>query len=48
MTRLYGPSQTSPDANISSSCHDNERTTCKEEEQEKSAGPKKNSLSKGV
>ncbi|KAI3358553.1 hypothetical protein L3Q82_014967, partial [Scortum barcoo] len=38
--------QPSPDANISSSCHDNERTSCKEEEQEKSADPKKHSLSK--
>ncbi|XP_069371959.1 cAMP-regulated phosphoprotein 21 isoform X2 [Paralichthys olivaceus] len=38
--------QESPDTNISSSCHDNERTSCKEEEQEKSADPKKHSLSK--
>ncbi|XP_029299185.1 LOW QUALITY PROTEIN: cAMP-regulated phosphoprotein 21 [Cottoperca gobio] len=36
----------SPDANILSSCHDNERTSCKEEEQEHSADPKKHSLSK--
>ncbi|KAM7373129.1 hypothetical protein PAMP_008009 [Pampus punctatissimus] len=39
-------SQASPDANISSSCHDNERTCCKEEEQEKSTDPKKHPLSK--
>ncbi|XP_070703211.1 cAMP-regulated phosphoprotein 21 isoform X2 [Pempheris klunzingeri] len=37
---------TSQDANISSSCHDNERTSCKEEEQEKTTEPKKHSLSK--
>ncbi|XP_070840307.1 cAMP-regulated phosphoprotein 21 isoform X2 [Chaetodon trifascialis] len=38
--------QASPDANISSSCHDNKMTSCKEEEQEKSTDPKKHSLSK--
>ncbi|CAB1455370.1 unnamed protein product [Pleuronectes platessa] len=38
--------QESPDTNISSSCQDNERTSCNEEEQEKSADPKKHSLSK--
>ncbi|XP_042292654.1 cAMP-regulated phosphoprotein 21 isoform X1 [Thunnus albacares] len=42
----YEDSQASPDAIISSSCHDNERTSCKEEEQEKSTDPKKHSLSK--
>ncbi|XP_029022865.1 cAMP-regulated phosphoprotein 21 isoform X3 [Betta splendens] len=39
-------SQASPDTSISSSCHDNERTSCKEEEQEKSTDPKKQALSK--
>ncbi|XP_035476377.2 cAMP-regulated phosphoprotein 21 [Scophthalmus maximus] len=38
--------QASPDTNISSSCHDNEGTSCKEEEQERSTDPKKQSLSK--
>ncbi|XP_018553050.1 cAMP-regulated phosphoprotein 21 isoform X3 [Lates calcarifer] len=38
--------QASPDTNISSSCLDNERTSCKEEEQERSTDPKKHSLSK--
>ncbi|XP_076610117.1 cAMP-regulated phosphoprotein 21 isoform X2 [Chaetodon auriga] len=38
--------QASPDANISSSCHDNKITSCKEDEQEKSTDPKKHSLSK--
>lgn len=42
----FEETQASPDANISSSCHDNERTSCKEEEQEKSSDPKKHSLSK--
>ncbi|GLD69550.1 cAMP-regulated phosphoprotein 21 isoform X1, partial [Lates japonicus] len=37
---------TSPDTNISSSSLDNERTSCKEEEQERSTDPKKHSLSK--
>uniref|UniRef100_A0A1A8HSH0 Cyclic AMP-regulated phosphoprotein, 21 n=1 Tax=Nothobranchius kuhntae TaxID=321403 RepID=A0A1A8HSH0_NOTKU len=38
--------QASPDANISSSCHDNKRASCEEEEQETSTDPKKLSLSK--
>ncbi|XP_023268111.1 cAMP-regulated phosphoprotein 21 isoform X1 [Seriola lalandi dorsalis] len=38
--------QAYPDTNISSSCNDNERTSCKEEEQERSTDPKKHSLSK--
>ncbi|KAM9340436.1 cAMP-regulated phosphoprotein 21 isoform 2-T2 [Symphorus nematophorus] len=38
--------ETQADADISSSCHDNERTSSKEEEQEKSTDPKKPSLSK--
>nr|XP_040043767.1 cAMP-regulated phosphoprotein 21 [Gasterosteus aculeatus aculeatus]XP_040043768.1 cAMP-regulated phosphoprotein 21 [Gasterosteus aculeatus aculeatus] len=38
--------QASPDTNIASSCHDNEITSCNEEEQENSTDPKKNSLSK--
>ncbi|KAG7244969.1 hypothetical protein INR49_023535, partial [Caranx melampygus] len=38
--------QATPDTNISSSCHDNERTSCKAEEQERSPDPKKPSLSK--
>lgn len=42
----FEETQASPDTNISSSCHDNERTSCKEEDQEKSADPKKPSLSK--
>ncbi|XP_049891241.1 cAMP-regulated phosphoprotein 21 isoform X1 [Epinephelus moara] len=42
----FEATQASPDANISSSCHDNERTPCKEEDQENSADPKKHSLSK--
>ncbi|XP_035537005.1 cAMP-regulated phosphoprotein 21 isoform X3 [Morone saxatilis] len=42
----FEETQASPDANISSSCHDNEITSCKEEEQEKSTDPKKHSLSK--
>ncbi|XP_030596789.1 cAMP-regulated phosphoprotein 21 isoform X2 [Archocentrus centrarchus] len=42
----FEETQASPDANISLSCHDNERTSCKEEEQEKSTDPKKPSLSK--
>nr|XP_046273395.1 cAMP-regulated phosphoprotein 21 isoform X2 [Scatophagus argus] len=42
----FEETQASPDTNISSSCHDNERTSCKEEEQEKSTDPKKHSLSK--
>ncbi|XP_075995614.1 cAMP-regulated phosphoprotein 21 isoform X2 [Genypterus blacodes] len=39
-------SQASVQANGSSSCHDNERTSCKEEEFEKSRDPKKTSLPK--
>ncbi|XP_037650791.1 cAMP-regulated phosphoprotein 21 isoform X1 [Sebastes umbrosus] len=42
----FEETQTSPDANITSSCHDNERTSCKEEEPENSTDPKKHSLSK--
>ncbi|XP_044027631.1 cAMP-regulated phosphoprotein 21 isoform X2 [Siniperca chuatsi] len=42
----FEDTQASPEANISSSCHDNEITSCKEEEQEKSTDPKKHSLSK--
>ncbi|KAM6974074.1 cAMP-regulated phosphoprotein 21 isoform 2-T2 [Tautogolabrus adspersus] len=42
----FEETKASPDANISSSCHDNERTSCKEEEEEKSADPKKHPLSK--
>nr|XP_020462575.1 cAMP-regulated phosphoprotein 21 [Monopterus albus]XP_020462576.1 cAMP-regulated phosphoprotein 21 [Monopterus albus]XP_020462577.1 cAMP-regulated phosphoprotein 21 [Monopterus albus] len=42
----FDETPTSPDANISSSCHDNERTSCKDEEQEKGTDPKKHSLSK--
>ncbi|XP_026156051.1 cAMP-regulated phosphoprotein 21 isoform X2 [Mastacembelus armatus] len=42
----FEENQASPDANFSSSCHDNERTSCKEDEQEKSTDPKKHSLSK--
>ncbi|XP_041664029.1 cAMP-regulated phosphoprotein 21 isoform X2 [Cheilinus undulatus] len=42
----FEDTKASPEANISSSCHDNERTSCKEEEQEKSTDPKKHSLSK--
>ncbi|XP_041811216.1 cAMP-regulated phosphoprotein 21 isoform X2 [Chelmon rostratus] len=42
----FEETQASPDANISSSCHDNERTSSKDEEQEKSTDPKKHSLSK--
>ncbi|CAJ1084032.1 cAMP-regulated phosphoprotein 21 isoform X3 [Xyrichtys novacula] len=42
----FEETKTSPDTNISSSCHDNERTSCKEEESEKSTDPKKHSLSK--
>ncbi|XP_059206702.1 cAMP-regulated phosphoprotein 21 isoform X2 [Centropristis striata] len=42
----FEETQASPDANISSSCHDNEITSCKEEEQENSTDPKKPSLSK--
>lgn len=43
----FEETQAPPDANISSSCHDNRRTSCKEEEQEKSStDPKKPSLSK--
>ncbi|XP_031179036.1 cAMP-regulated phosphoprotein 21 isoform X1 [Sander lucioperca] len=41
----FEETQASPDANISSSCHD-ERTSCKEDEQENSTDPKKHSLSK--
>ncbi|XP_058474626.1 cAMP-regulated phosphoprotein 21 isoform X3 [Solea solea] len=37
----YEEIQASPDANFSSGCHDNERTSCKEEEQGKSPDPKK-------
>ncbi|KAM6899328.1 cAMP-regulated phosphoprotein 21 isoform 2-T2 [Xenentodon cancila] len=36
----------SPDTNTSSGCHDNKKTSCKEEEQEMSTDPKKDSLSK--
>ncbi|XP_047460884.1 cAMP-regulated phosphoprotein 21 isoform X2 [Mugil cephalus] len=43
---LCEDTQASPDANISSSCHDNERISCKDEEPDKSADPKKHSLSK--
>ncbi|XP_034561385.1 cAMP-regulated phosphoprotein 21 [Notolabrus celidotus] len=43
----FEETMTSPDINIVSSCHDNERTSCTEEEQEKSTDPKKHSLSKG-
>ncbi|XP_033951131.1 cAMP-regulated phosphoprotein 21-like [Pseudochaenichthys georgianus] len=42
----FEETEASPDANISSSCHDNERTSCKEEDEEISADPKKHSLSK--
>ncbi|XP_070777923.1 cAMP-regulated phosphoprotein 21 [Enoplosus armatus] len=42
----FEDTQASPDTSISSSCHDNEITSCKEEEQEKSTDPKKHSLSK--
>uniref|UniRef100_A0A1A7WZB3 Cyclic AMP-regulated phosphoprotein, 21 n=1 Tax=Iconisemion striatum TaxID=60296 RepID=A0A1A7WZB3_9TELE len=42
----YEETKASPDANISSSCHDNKRVSCKEEEQEKSTDPKKLLLSK--
>ncbi|XP_074543484.1 cAMP-regulated phosphoprotein 21 isoform X1 [Halichoeres trimaculatus] len=42
----FEEAKTSLDTNISSSCHDNERTSCKEDEQEKSTDPKKHSLSK--
>ncbi|XP_073319052.1 cAMP-regulated phosphoprotein 21 isoform X2 [Pagrus major] len=42
----FEETQASPDTNISSSCHDNEGTSCKEEGQEKSTEPKKHSLSK--
>ncbi|XP_017279848.1 cAMP-regulated phosphoprotein 21 [Kryptolebias marmoratus] len=43
----FPPEETNPfpDANISSGCHDNERTSCKEEERQ-SSDPKKPSLSK--
>uniref|UniRef100_A0A3Q1IKX8 Uncharacterized protein n=1 Tax=Anabas testudineus TaxID=64144 RepID=A0A3Q1IKX8_ANATE len=46
ITLYFPPSQASQDTNISSNCHDNERTSCKEEEQEKSTDPKTHSLSK--
>ncbi|XP_071776280.2 cAMP-regulated phosphoprotein 21 [Centroberyx gerrardi] len=39
-------SQASVEEHILSSCHDDERTSCKEEELEKSKDPKKHSLSK--
>ncbi|XP_026206081.1 cAMP-regulated phosphoprotein 21 isoform X2 [Anabas testudineus] len=42
----FEETQASQDTNISSNCHDNERTSCKEEEQEKSTDPKTHSLSK--
>ncbi|XP_029370106.1 cAMP-regulated phosphoprotein 21 isoform X2 [Echeneis naucrates] len=38
--------QSSADTNISSSCYDNQRTSCKEDDQERSTDPKKHSLSK--
>ncbi|XP_041823063.1 cAMP-regulated phosphoprotein 21 isoform X3 [Melanotaenia boesemani] len=42
----FEETQASPDANISSSCQVNERTSSKEEDEERSLDPKKNSLSK--
>ncbi|XP_067358597.1 cAMP-regulated phosphoprotein 21 isoform X2 [Channa argus] len=42
----YEENQAHQDPNISISCHDNERTSCKEEEQEQSTDPNKKSLSK--
>ncbi|XP_040910045.1 cAMP-regulated phosphoprotein 21 isoform X2 [Toxotes jaculatrix] len=42
----FEETEASPDTNISSSCHDNEGTSCKEEDQERSTDPKKHSLSK--
>ncbi|XP_068189087.1 cAMP-regulated phosphoprotein 21 isoform X2 [Antennarius striatus] len=42
----FEETQASSDANISSRCHDNERSPSKEEEQERSTEPKKHSLSK--
>ncbi|KAM8841649.1 cAMP-regulated phosphoprotein 21 isoform 3-T4 [Spinachia spinachia] len=42
----FEENRASPDKNIASSCHDNEITYCKEEEQENSTDPKKKSLSK--
>ncbi|KAK2830322.1 hypothetical protein Q5P01_018253 [Channa striata] len=42
----FEENQALQDTNISISCHDNERTSCKEEEQKTSTDPKKNILSK--
>ncbi|XP_054461839.1 cAMP-regulated phosphoprotein 21 [Anoplopoma fimbria] len=42
----FEETQTSPDTNNASCCHDDEITSCKEHEQENSTEPKKNSLSK--
>ncbi|XP_068431495.1 cAMP-regulated phosphoprotein 21 isoform X2 [Clinocottus analis] len=42
----FEETQASTVTNIASNCHDNEITSCIEEEQERSADPKKNSLSK--
>ncbi|XP_072226317.1 cAMP-regulated phosphoprotein 21 [Leuresthes tenuis] len=42
----FEETKASPEANISSSCHDDERSPCKDEDQEKSTDPKKHSPSK--
>ncbi|XP_023140921.2 cAMP-regulated phosphoprotein 21 isoform X1 [Amphiprion ocellaris] len=42
----FEESMESPNTSISSSCHDNESTSCKEEEHDKITDPKKHSLSK--